>query len=536
MSPGQDPLTPPRADTPAPPPNPEPDEGTRRHVRIAIIGAGFGGIGLGIRLRQAGETDFVILERAEDVGGTWRDNTYPGCACDVPSHLYSFSFAPKADWPRSFSGQPHIRAYLEEVTDRFGVRPHVETGNEVLEARWQAQHARWLVRTSRTELTCDVLVSAAGALADPSIPDIPGLDSFTGRVFHSARWDHDYDLAGKRVAMVGTGASAIQIVPSIQPEVERLTLFQRTPAWVIPRADRAISATERWLYRNLPLTRRAARAGIYLTREAMVGAFVRHPALLRLASVAARTHLRRAIEDPRLRAKLTPDYVMGCKRILLSNDYYPALARPNAEVIASGLAEVRANTVIAADGTEREVDAIIFGTGFHTTDMPIATRLHGSRGTTLAEEWREAGMRALRGTTVAGFPNLFLIVGPNTGLGHSSMIFMIESQLNYVMSALEHLSSPGVAALDPRPDAQRAWNETLQRRMGRTVWSLGGCASWYLDPKGRNTTLWPASTLRFRAETRRLDPAEYHLLPSRPRPEPAALPPAVPTPTVEVSR
>lgn len=491
------------------------------HVRIAIIGSGFGGIGLGVRLRQAGQTDFVILERAGDVGGTWRDNTYPGCACDVPSHLYSFSFAPNPHWPRSFSGQPHIRAYLEDVTDRFGLRPHIRTGHEVVEARWDPAQLRWTVRTTATTYTCDILVSAAGALADPVIPDIPGLDGFPGQVFHSSRWNHDHDLAGERVAVIGTGASAIQIIPAIQPLVQRLVVFQRTPAWVMPRADRPITRLEQWLFRTIPATQKLARAGVYLTRESMVGAFVRYPALLQAATVVARAHLRRAVRDPELRAKLTPDYVMGCKRILLSNDYYPALSRPNVDVVASGLQEVRGSALVAADGTTHDVDTVVFATGFHVTDMPIANRIYDGAGRSLADHWRD-GMSALRGTTVTGFPNFFLIVGPNTGLGHSSMIYMIESQLNYILSALRHLDSTGSAALEPRRSAQDAWNARLQQRMRRTVWARGGCASWYLDARGCNTTLWPGSTLSFRAATRRIDPAEYHLFPARTPTAPSA--------------
>ncbi|GAA3739813.1 cation diffusion facilitator CzcD-associated flavoprotein CzcO [Spinactinospora alkalitolerans] len=532
MGSGKDASTaPPRSAAPGPRQDAAGGDGTVRHVRVAAIGAGFGGLGLAVRLRQAGITDFTVLERADSVGGTWRDNTYPGCACDVPSHLYSFSFAPNPHWPRSFSGQPHIRAYLEEVTERHGLRPHLEFDSEVLEARWDAAAARWHVRTSRSELTCDVLVSASGALSDPAIPDIPGIDAFPGTVFHSARWDHDTDLTGKRVAVVGTGASAIQIVPSIQPEVERLVLLQRTPAWVMPRADRRITRAEQWMYRNVPLAQRISRSGIYLTRESSVGAFVRFPALLRLASGLARRHLRRAVKDPGLRAKLTPDFTMGCKRILLSNDYYPALARPNVDVVASGLAEVRGSTVVAADGTEHEVDAIVFGTGFQVTDMPIGERVFGAAGRSLAQEWR-SGMQALRGTAVAGFPNFFTIVGPNTGLGHTSMIFMIESQLNYVIDALRRLEAPGVAAIEPKPEAQRAWNDDLHRRMGRTVWSTGGCASWYLDANGRNTTLWPGSTMRFRRATRRLKPSEYS--PIAPPASPPTAPAAAPEHTIAV--
>jgi cation diffusion facilitator CzcD-associated flavoprotein CzcO len=308
------------------------------HVRVAIIGAGFGGLGTGIRLRKAGLTDFVILERAASVGGTWRDNTYPGCACDVPSHLYSFSFAPNPAWSRSFSRQPEIWQYLDDVSERYALGSHIRFAAEVTQADWDAHAARWMLRTSRGDLAADVLISAAGPLSEPSLPDVPGLASFPGEVFHSARWNHGCDLTGQRVAVVGTGASAIQIVPQIQPSLRRLVLFQRTPAWVLPRRDRRISSAEKWLYRNVPLAQRIARLGIYASRESVVGAFVKRPAQLRAAQRIALRHLAKSVTDPALRATLTPEYVMGCKRILLSNDFYPALTAPNAEVVAAGLA------------------------------------------------------------------------------------------------------------------------------------------------------------------------------------------------------
>jgi len=482
-----------------------------RHVRIAIIGAGFSGIGAGIRLRQAGITDFVVCEKADAVGGTWRDNTYPGCACDVPSHLYSFSFAPNPGWSHSFSRQPEIRRYLEDVTDRYGVRGHILFSAEVTQARWDRQHARWALRTSRGPLTADIVIAAAGPLSEPSFPPIPGLDAFPGEIFHSARWNHGYDLTGKTVAVVGTGASAVQIIPEIQPQVGRLVLFQRTPAWVMPRRDRPITAAEKWLYDRFPAVQRAARLGIYLGRESNVAGFVKWPALLKAAQRIALRNLQRSVHDPDLRAKLTPDYVMGCKRILLSSDYYPALTRPNVEVVASGLAKVDGSTLTAQDGTAREADAIIFATGFHTIDLPIARRIYGADGRSLAEVWGD-DMRALRGTTVAGFPNLCMIIGPNTGLGHTSMIHIIESQLNYIADYVRTLRLTGAAALDPLPAAQDRWCADIGRRMAHTVWTTGGCMSWYLNAEGRNPTLWPGSTLRFRHATRRVDLAEYDLI------------------------
>ena len=484
------------------------------HVRVAIIGAGLGGIGVGIRLRGAGVSDFVVLERADSVGGAWRDNTYPGCACDIPSHLYSFSFAPNPDWSHSFSRQPEIWRYLEGVTDRYGLRRHLVFGTEVIRADWESGPARWRLRTSRGEITADVLICASGPLSEPSLPDVPGLAEFSGEVFHSARWNHDFDLAGKRVAVVGTGASSVQIVPEVQPVVRHLVLFQRTPAWVVPRRDRTITEFEKRLYRQVPAAQRLARLGIYVSRESLVGGFTKRPAILKAAQRMALRNLARSIPDPGLRAKLTPDYVMGCKRILISSDFYPALREPNVQVVASGLAKVDGNTLTAKDGTSAEVDAIILATGFHAVDAPIADRIHGADGTSLAQSWG-GDMRALRGTTIAGFPNLCLVIGPNTGLGHNSMIYMIESQLNYILDYLDTLDRAGAAAMDTRPGAQQRWCDDVERRMASTVWTTGGCVSWYLNAAGRNPTLWPGSTIGFRRATRRVDPAEYELI--RPR-------------------
>ncbi|ATW48961.1 cyclohexanone monooxygenase [Streptomyces peucetius subsp. caesius ATCC 27952] len=492
------------------------------HVRVAVIGSGFGGLGAAVRLRREGITDFVVLERADSVGGTWRDNSYPGCACDVPSHLYSFSFAPNPDWPRTFSGQEHIRAYLEHVTDTFRLRPHLRLKHEVLMMRWDTEALRWEIETSRGTLTADVVVSATGPLSDPKTPDVPGLADFPGKVFHSARWDHDYDLRGKRVAMIGTGASAIQIVPSIQPEVGRLTLFQRTPAWVMPRVDRKISGAERWLHRQLPITGTARRGLLWGIRELQVQAFTKRPNELGLVERIARANMHKAIKDPALRARLTPSYRIGCKRILLSSTYYPALAQPNVDVVASGLGEVRGSTLVAADGTQTEADVIIFGTGFHVTDMPIAERVVGAEGITLAEAWKD-GMESLRGATAAGFPNWMTIIGPNTGLGNSSMILMIESQLNYMADYMRQLNLLGEgSALAARPSSVHAWNRRVQERMKRTVWNTGGCTSWYLDASGRNTTIWPGTTTEFRSATRHVDLSEYEVIRAAARRKPIA--------------
>lgn len=487
-------------------------ERERQHVRVAVVGSGFGGLGAAVRLRRQGITDFVVLERADSVGGTWRDNSYPGCACDVPSHLYSFSFAPHPQWPRNFSGQPHIRAYLERVTDNFGLRPHLRFNSEVKSMRWSTTELHWEIATASGPLTADVVVSATGPLSDPKLPDVPGLDTFPGKVFHSARWDHDYALRGKRVAMIGTGASAIQIVPAIQPDVERLTLFQRTPPWILPRADRRITAAEQWLHTRFPATRAARRGLLWGIRELQVSAFTRRPNELGMIEFLAKNHLKKAIKDPGMRAALTPDYRIGCKRILLSNTYYPALAQSNVDLVPAGLKEVRGSTLVGADGTEAEADAIVFGTGFHVTDMPIAHRVTGANGTTLAEEWKD-GMTALRGSSAAGFPNFLTIIGPNTGLGNSSMILIIEAQLNYMVDFVRQLDVlGGRIALDARRSAVDEWTRRIQRRMARTVWNTGGCDSWYLDANGRNTTAWPGTTAEFKKVTRQVDLAEYEVL------------------------
>ncbi|GAB3351390.1 flavin-containing monooxygenase [Modestobacter lapidis] len=477
-------------------------------VGVAVIGAGFAGLGLAIRLRQRGERSFVVLERGPDVGGTWRDNTYPGAACDVQSNLYSFSFAPNPDWPRTYSGQPEIQAYLRDTADRFGVREHCVFGAAVTGARWDDAAARWHVQTTAGAFRARVLVSAAGALADPAYPDLPGLADFAGTVMHSARWNGGHDLTGERVAVVGTGASAVQIVPAIQPQVASVTVYQRTPAWVVPRRDRPVNPVARRLYRRLPAVQRAVRGAVYAAREVLVLGMAKQRRFLRPVAKLARAHLERQVRDPQLRAALTPDYTIGCKRILISNDWYLALGAPNAELVPAGIAEVRPHSIVTADGVERPTDTIVLATGFAVTDLPIAHRIAGRDGRTLAEVW-DAGMVTNRGCTVADFPNLFLLVGPNVGVGHTSMVYMIESQLAYVLDALQTMGDEGLAVLETTPTAMAAYRDLIARRSRGTVWTSGGCRSWYLDRHGHNTTLWPDFTFRFRALTRRLDRENY---------------------------
>src|SRR4051812_30888198 len=476
---------------------------------------------MAIQLTRRGEQDFVVLERADDVGGTWRDNHYPGAACDVQSNLYSFSFAPNPDWPRSYSAQPEIHAYLRGVAERFDVRRHVVFGAEVQSARWIEADARWHVRTAAGDVRAQVLVSAAGALADPTYPDIPGLASFEGTVMHSARWDHTHDLAGERVAVIGTGASAIQIVPAIQPVVDTVTVYQRTAPWVVPRTDRPTKGWSRRLYRWVPPLQRGVRGVVYASREFLVIGLAKRRRFLKPVEKLARAHLHRQVRDPKLRAALTPDYTIGCKRILISNDYYPALAAPNAELVTAGIAEVRAQSIVSKDGVERPTDTIVLATGFHVTDLPIAEKIAGRDGRTLAEVWDD-GMVSNRSATVAGFPNLFLLVGPNVGVGHTSMVYMIESQLNYVLDALRTMREEGLEVLETTPQAQEAYRQLIAERSKGTVWLAGGCSSWYLDRHGHNTTLWPDFTFRFRRLTRRLDRENYVGTPAAARTEVAA--------------
>ncbi len=485
------------------------------HVRVAIVGAGFGGLGMAIKLKQAGIDDFAVLERDSDIGGTWWANTYPGCQCDIPSHLYSYSFAPNPEWSRTYAPQPEIQRYIRDVAERFEVVGHVRLGCEVRRADWDDEAGLWRLDTSRGPLTADVVVAAPGPLAEPSVPAVPGLDSFEGEVFHTARWNHDHDLKGRRVAVIGTGASAIQAVPRIQPEVERLTVFQRTPPWVLPHRDRPISGLERRLYRRFPALQRAVRAAVYWSRELIVPGLVHRPQLMRgLPERIARRHLAQQVPDPELRAKLTPGYTIGCKRILPSNDWYPALGEPNVDVVFGGLSEVRPNGVVTPDGELLEVDTIVFATGFHVTDMPLAQLIRGRDGVVLSDVW-QGSPQAYRGTAAAGFPNMFWLMGPNTGLGHNSIVFMIEAQLAYVMDALRTMEGRGAGRLEVRKEVQDAYNARLQARMPRTVWNSGGCASWYIDSNGRNSTVWPDFTWRFWRENQRFDAASYDLTAKR---------------------
>jgi cation diffusion facilitator CzcD-associated flavoprotein CzcO len=486
------------------------------HVGTVIVGSGFAGLCAAIKLGEIGQ-DYLILERGDDVGGTWRDNSYPGCACDVPSHLYSFSFSPNPDWHHSFSRQPQILDYLRGIARDYGVLPHVRLATALTSAHWDDATSRWTVDTERGSLTADRLISAMGPLSAPNIPAIPGIEHFDGTAFHSAEWNHDHDLTGQRVAVIGTGASAIQFVPHVQQAAGHMTLFQRTAPWVLPRRDRRYARWERRLNRILPAVQRAIRTQMYVFREFVLIGFLKPKILAKVERVGIR-HLESQVSDPTLRAKLTPHFRLGCKRVLMSNHYYPALAADNAEVVTDSIVEVLPHAIVteAHDGsrTEHPTDTIIFGTGFRVTDPPAAEMIWGSGGHRLADVWSAQGMSALHGLTITGFPNLYFLVGPNTGLGHNSIVLMIEAQVRYLVDLLQQAERAGPAVVEARSSAQASYNAGIQRRLEGTVWSTGGCKSWYLDKEGRNTTLWPTFTFTFMKQLRKADLTEYDVRPA----------------------
>jgi cation diffusion facilitator CzcD-associated flavoprotein CzcO len=478
-----------------------------------IVGAGFAGLCAAIKLDEAGERDFVVIEKDSDVGGTWHINTYPGAECDVPSQLYSYSFALNPDWSKVYSPQQEIWEYTRKVAERSGTLDRFVFGTAVEDSRWDEHQQRWIVTTTGGTYAARTLIAGAGGLSEPRLPEIEGIESFQGEVFHSARWNHDVDLTGKRVAVIGTGASAVQLVPELQRVVGHMDVYQRTPNWIIPRNERAFSALEKAVFRHVPGAQRALRSLVYATLEARVPAFARFPQLMRAVEAQGRKNIAKGISDPELRAKVTPAYRAGCKRILISNKWYPALDADNVDLVTDPIAKITGDAIVTADGTERPIDVLVVATGFYVTEPPIAQHVTGREGRTLAEVWDEAGMAAYKGTTIHGFPNLFQIVGPNTALGHSSMIFIIESQVRYVVEAAKALRREGLAAVEPTRAAQDAWTAEIRRRMRPTVWQTGGCASWYLDKFGNNTTLWPGQTFTFRQHLRSFDIDKYDVTP-----------------------
>ncbi|MDX6287088.1 MAG: cyclohexanone monooxygenase [Frankiales bacterium] len=479
---------------------------------VAVLGAGFGGIGMGIKLKRAGYP-FTIYEKSDGVGGTWRDNTYPGAACDVPSHLYSYSYELNPWWSRTHATQPEILAYLERCADQYGVRAHVRTDTAITEARWNDATQQWQLTADTGEtFVADVLVSSLGMLNIPHVPDIPGADRFTGRMFHSSRWDHSKPVAGERVASIGTGASAIQYVPAIAPEVERLTVFQRTPIWITPRIDRAYTDEEQRRFARRPLAARRHRWQIWWSYEKARFAVDSEQTVAQTA--LARSYLERKITDPELRAKLTPAYPVGCKRPLISREWLPALTRPNVRLVTEPIIEITERGLLTADGEEHEVDTIVFGTGFRANEYLTAIDIHGRAGCRLHDDWRD-GAEAYLGLTVAGYPNLFLLYGPNTN-GVNSILFMHEAQARYVLRALVALSRWPIGAVEIRRRVMDRYNRRIQAAMQDTVW-LAGCRNYYQTPNGKVVTQLPYSGGRYWLRTRLLHIWNYRLQPRRRR-------------------
>ncbi|MBB3037358.1 flavin-containing monooxygenase [Hoyosella altamirensis] len=479
------------------------------HVGVAIIGAGFAGIGLSVKLREAGFTDFVVLERASEIGGVWRDNTYPGCACDVPSHLYSYSFAPNPNWTRTYGRQHEILAYLRKVAGDNDVVRHIRLDSELLDARWEDNENQWRIKTSSGSLTARILVTATGLFTDASIPGLPGLERFEGAKFHSLHWDHDHDLTGERVAVIGTGASAVQFIPEIQPIVKHLTVFQRSAPWIVTRMDRPTLALERALLRHVPAMQRGLRSAYYGMIESFgLPGFVdrrfRHP-----FEALGRMQLLRQVRDPELRRKLTPDYMIGCKRAIFSDSYFPALTQPNVTVETSGIREIGRHSITTHDGREYPVDTIIFGTGF-TMPAGAGSRIFGPDSTSMGERYEQRPQSYL-GVATTGFPNAFSILGPFGAVGNQSAIFMIELQISYIIDALNKLDTIGAQRVEVRPDVQDAFLAEVERRSEHTVWLQGGCNSYYTTADGRNAGLYPNWSFEYRSRVKQFNTDDYRI-------------------------
>ena len=478
---------------------------------IIIVGTGFGGIGMAIQLLKAGYTKLTVLEKASKAGGTWRENTYPGAACDVQSHLYSYSFAPKHDWSRKFAPQPEIQGYIEHCIAQYELQPYIHFNKAVTGASFDESDNSWTVTTECGDTyTANALITATGQLNRPAMPAIPGLDRFQGRTFHSATWDRDFDLSGKRVAVIGTGASAIQFVPEIIPEVSKLDLYQRSAAWVVPKSDRPFTRLEQPLFNKLPIWDRLYRALIYVKNESRALAFTRFRKFLDVVARQAITEAKSQVTDPSKLKRIIPDYQIGCKRILISNDWYPAINKPHLDLITDGISHIDETGIVTTEGHHRPADAIIFATGFRASEYLSPMTITGRDGLLLNDIWSE-GAKAFKGITVNGFPNLFMLYGPNTNLAHNSILYMLESQFRYVISAVDALARYPNSAMDVREDRQTRYCSVIQKGLDGTVWD-SGCHSWYLDEYGRNTALWPGFTFSYRFATRSVDTADYRFI------------------------
>lgn len=481
------------------------------HHEVVVVGAGISGIAAAIKLREAGVDDVLVIEKADTYGGTWRANTYPGCACDVPSNLYSYSFSPNSNWSRVYGTQPEILAYVDGVARTHGLDAITRFGVEMVDATWDHAASQWRIDTSDGELAARFLVAAAGPWNEPKIPDVPGLSGFPGDVWHSAQWNHDFDLHGKRVAVVDTGASAVQFVPVIQKEVAELHLFQRTAHWVLPKVDHPVPNAEKWVKRNVPFFEKALGAVEYAAMETVGLAFHHPKPLMHGLQKIGQAYLRSAVRNKELRAKLTPDYLLGCKRILFSNHFLQSLTKPNVEVHATAVDRIEGSIVVGSDGSTAEVDAIILGTGFHILDMPVADRVRGADGRTLAEHWA-GSPEAYQGTVIAGFPNAFVLLGPSLGTGHGSAFTVAESQVAMIVSAITTARTAGWARFAVRPDRQAAYVDEVQTALAGTAYSGASCHSYFIDANGRNSFSWPWSTGELVRRVSRFDPAQFEIV------------------------
>lgn len=479
-----------------------------RTPNIAIIGAGAGGLATGIRLKKAGIETFTIFEQSDGVGGTWRDNTYPGAQCDVQSHFYSFSFALNPYWSQTYADQPEILDYFERCADVYGLRPHLRCGTPIETAAWDDESRGWRLRTrAGEEITADVVVSALGMLNVPAYPDIEGLADFAGPVFHSARWDHSVDLRDRRVAVIGTGASAVQLVPPVAEQASHLSVFQRSPAWILPKPLRPYRDEEIRRFRHVPLAARRERWKYFWMFERVSSFKVADPET-QAREGFAKEWMATAIADDDLRAKLTPDFPFGCTRILLTNDYYPALQRPDVDLVTEPILRVTDRAVVTADGREHAVDVIILATGFKATAHLSAVDFRGRGGRRLRDEWKDGGAAAYLGTTIPGYPNLFVLYGPNTNQGGNSIIFIIEAQVHYVMRALARIRRRGNGVMEVRTGVARRYNRRIANALRGTVWD-GGCHNYFKDASGRITTQYPHRALWFWLRTRAVNPFAY---------------------------
>ena len=489
-----------------------------KKLDVAVIGAGFAGIGAGIKLKQKGSVSFKIFERSHDVGGTWRDNTYPGCACDIPSNLYSYSFEPNPDWSRAFSPHNEIHDYLKHCVEKYNITGHIQFNTEIKKTFFDESSGYWnIIDAAGNTYLARIIISASGPLNQPLYPSIKGLDTFKGESFHSLFWNHDYDLRGKKVAVIGTGASAIQFVPEIAKEVSELTVFQRTAPWIEKKYDKENSEKTKSRFRRFPLYQKFWRELVYWFLEKRGKAQYAPNEIREKRRAGALRFLEKSISDPELRKKLTPDYEIGCKRVLLSSNYYPTLTKENVTLVTDAISEITENGIIDNTGKLYEVDAIIYGTGFYTTTYKHLYEVKGIGNNSLFEKWNSEGGEAYYGMTVSGFPNFLLMVGPNTGLGHNSIVHMMESQLNYIMSYLKYLDKNPNSALNVKETVQNEFNQKIQQQLKTMIWSDGGCNSYYLkDSDGKNTSIWPGSTMSYRKQTKRINMSDYNLVPTKP--------------------